>query len=103
MVYGLIWESYSSTKSILYTVGTESRTPWISCYLGESIDRKHPCDRYYQGSLQYEEGKCWFYPNFAMTSGGIKSIATAEGLVKVAKNSDVMKQGNLVEVLLFSK
>lgn len=85
------------------SVGTESRTPWISCYLGESIDRKHPCDRYYQGSLQYEEGKCWFYPNFAMTSGGIKSIATAEGLVKVAKNSDVMKQGNLVEVLLFSK
>ena len=96
---------YILVTPILQTLSgdAESKTARISCYLGESLVLKHPCDRYYQGAVHYENGECWFYPNFGMTSGGIKSIASATGLLKVAKNSDVMKQGDLVEVLLFSK
>ena len=41
---------YILVAPILQTLSgdTESKAPWISCYLGETIDRNHPCDRYYQ-------------------------------------------------------
>ena len=75
---------------------------WMTCHMGEEIDKKHPLDRYIQGRIAYEDGKCWFYPNLGMTSGGILSLASANGLVKIDKNSDPITRGALVKVLHFS-
>ena len=79
--------------------GEESPDPWISCYLGEIVDRKHPLDRYYQGNIVYKDGACWAYPNLGMTSGGLKALTVANGLIKVPGNTDRMEIGTLVQVL----
>ncbi len=82
--------------------GCGDRYGWMTCHIGAGIDKKHPLDRYIQGRIFYEDGKCWFYPNLGMTSGGILSLATANGLVKIDKNSDPLERGALVKVLPFS-
>lgn len=79
--------------------GKETPKPWISCYLGEVVDRKHPLDRYYQGTIVYKDGACWAYPNLGMTSGGLKALTMANGLIKVPGNTERMEIGTLVEVL----
>ena len=83
--------------------GRTAMTTWIECRLGEVVDRKHPLDRYYQGQIRYEEGSCWAYPNLGMTSGGLKALTVANGLIKIPGHSDRLEVGTLVKVLLFSR
>lgn len=83
--------------------GKTVMTNWIECHLGEVVDRKHPLDRYYQGHIRYEAGSCWAYPNLGMTSGGLKSLSVANGLIKIPGNSDRLEIGTLVKVLPFSR
>ena len=83
--------------------GQTVMTRWIECYLGEVADRKHPLDRYYQGHIRYEAGSCWAYPNLGMTSGGLKSLSVANGLIKIPGNSDRLERGTLVKVLPFTR
>lgn len=78
-------------------------TNWIECHLGEVVDRKHPLDRYYQGQISHEGGSCWAYPNLGMTSGGLKALSVANGLIKIPGNSDRLEIGSLVKVLPFSR
>lgn len=79
------------------------KSPWIECRLGEAMDRTHPLDRYYQGHIAYESGSCWAYPNFGMTSGGLKALVVANGLIKIPSNSGELEKGTLVQVLPFSR
>lgn len=83
--------------------GRTVMTSWIECHLGEVVDRKHPLDRYYQGHIRYEAGSCWAYPNLRMTSGGLKSLSVANGLIKIPGNSDRLEIGTLVKVLPFTR
>ena len=83
--------------------GRAVMTSWIECHLGEVVDRKHPLDRYYQGHIRYEAGSCWAYPNLGMTSGGLKSLSVANGLIKIPGNSDRLEIGTLVKVLPFAR
>lgn len=83
--------------------GQTVMTRWIECYLGEVADRKHPLDRYYQGHIRYEAGSCWAYPNLGMTSGGLKFLSVANGLIKIPGNSDRLERGTLVKVLPFTR
>lgn len=78
-------------------------TNWIECHLGEVVDRKHPLDHYYQGQISHEGGSCWAYPNLGMTSGGLKALSVANGLIKIPGNSDRLEIGSLVKVLPFSR
>ena len=78
-------------------------TTWIECRLGEVVDRKHPLDRYYQGQIRYEAGSCWAYPNLGMTSGGLKALSVANGLIKIPGDSNRLEVGTLVKVLSFSR
>ena len=78
-------------------------TSWIECCLGEVVDRKHPLDRYYQGQIRYEADSCWAYPNLGMTSGGLKALSVANGLIKIPGDSDLLEVGTLVKVLPFSR
>lgn len=83
--------------------GRAVMTSWIECHLGEVVDRKHPLDRYYQGHIRYEAGSCCAYPNLGMTSGGLKSLSVANGLIKIPGNSDRLEIGTLVKVLPFAR
>ncbi len=83
--------------------GRTVMTSWIECHLGEIVDRKHPLDRYYQGQIRYEAGSYWAYPNLGMTSGGLKSLSIANGLIKIPGNSGELEKGTLVQVLPFSR
>ena len=76
---------------------------WIDCHLGEVVDRKHPLDRYYQGHILYEGGSCWAYPNLGMTSGGLKALSVANGLIKIPSNSERLERGAIVKVFPFSR
>ena len=78
-------------------------TSWIECHLGEEVDRKHSLDRYYQGQIRCKAGSCWAYPNLGMTSGGLKSLSIANGLIKIPGNSGELEKGTLVQVLPFSR
>lgn len=83
--------------------GRTAMTTWIECRLGEVVDRKHPLDRYYQGQITYEAGSCWAYPNLGMTSGGLKALTVANGLIKITGHSDRLEVGTLVKALPFSR
>ncbi len=83
--------------------GRTVMTSWIECHLGEVVTRKHPLDRYYQGQIRFEAGACWAYPNLGMTSGGLKALSVANGLIKIPGNSDCLEVGTLVKVLPFTR
>lgn len=83
--------------------GRTVMTSWIECHLGEAVDRKHPLDRYYQGHILYEGGSCWAYPNLGMTSGGLKALSVANGLIKIPSNSERLERGAIVKVFPFSR
>lgn len=82
--------------------GQTVMTSWIECHLGEEVDRKHSLDRYYQGQIRCEAGSCWAYPNLGMTSGGLISLAVANGLIKIPSHTERLEVGTLVQVLPFT-